>query len=99
MTIAQISGITYPSNYFNNYSRLLPDLAYRLLLYAISLAGLFFFLRLVLAGYSFMASTGDPAKIDLAQKQITHALLGLIIVIATFFIMQLVQAILIPNII
>jgi hypothetical protein len=45
-----------------------------------------------------MNSMGHPDKIEAAQQQITHSLFGLIIVITTYFIGQIIEKILNLNI-
>lgn len=94
MLLAQLN-IPSPSTIFPTatYPNLPALLAGRFLLYAIPLAGLYFFLRLALTGYQLMSSLGDPVKIQAAQSHITSALLGLLIVISAFFIVQIIQVI------
>ena len=90
-----ISGISPPSGLlFTNASTLLGDIVSRFLLFAISLAGIYFLYRLITAGYAYLTSTGDPSKIQSGTKQLTNALTGLVIVITAFFIIQILQRIL-----
>lgn len=90
MHLAHIS-LPSPSNRFYNFHTVPADLVGRFLLYAIPLAGIYFFIRLLMAGYQMMSSLGDPAKIQAAQSVITNSLIGLLIVIVAFFIVQIVR--------
>ena len=45
---------------------------------------------IILAGYSFVASSYDPAKVAIAKNAILYAVVGLIAVIIAFFVTQYV---------
>jgi hypothetical protein len=92
MHLAQVS-ITSPSTIFTSYSTLPAVFVGRFLIYAILLAGIYFFVRLLTAGFQLMSSMGDPAKISTAQNVITNSLFGLLIVICAFLVVQLIQSI------
>lgn len=94
MRLAQIIGIDQPGS----LDLLTPDvfLGYyvaRILAFAIAGAGLFFFVRLISAGYGYLTNAGDQNKIQSATKELTNALIGLLIIIASFFIIQAMQVI------
>jgi hypothetical protein len=97
MHLAQngITGINVPSTIFTNANTniLVSVLVGRLLLFAIASAGLFFFYQLVTTGFSYMSSLGDEARLSQLQKQMTNAVMGLLVVIAAFFVMQLIQTV------
>jgi hypothetical protein len=94
MKLAQITGINPPAgSKFTNSTTLAGDVASRAILFAIALAGLYFFFQLITSGVSFMTSMGDEGKIKNAQKQVTNAGFGLIIIICAFFLMQIIQKI------
>jgi hypothetical protein len=61
----------------------------RLLEYSIVIAGLIFFAKLVSAGFSYLTSGGDSGKIQAATKEITNAVIGLVLVVSVFFIKQI----------
>lgn len=65
----------------------------RVLLFAIISAGLVFFVKLIFSGYTYLTSLGEPAKIQAATKELTNAAIGLIVVISTFFIAQILQVV------
>ncbi|OGC97656.1 hypothetical protein A2634_02965 [Candidatus Amesbacteria bacterium RIFCSPHIGHO2_01_FULL_48_32] len=91
-----ISGVSGPPGLrseFTDYSRLVANLARRFLLFAIALSGTFFLYRLITAGFAYMNAKGEPGSIQSGTKQITNALIGLIVVTMAFFIIQIIQSI------
>ncbi len=95
--LAQITNISVPENIrfskFQDYETLAGDVVSRLLTFAIIGAGLFFFVRLISAGYTYLTSLGESAKIQSASKELLNAIIGLLIVVSAFFIAQIVQVI------
>lgn len=63
----------------------------RLIMFAIIVAGLIFFVQIISAGFSFLTSAGDTAKIQSATKSILTAAVGLLVVISAFFLAQIIQ--------
>ncbi len=108
--IAQIMGIPRPAvlskpsfkfwtgGYDLNYNSQLGVFVSQLLLYAIVVGGIIFFIKLLIAGFGLLTSAGDPAKIQSATKGLTNAVVGLLIVFSAFFISQILQTILGINI-
>jgi len=64
-------------DYFNNVYTLI-----------ISLTGLIAFASLIVGGFAFITSTGDPEKLAKARKQILAAFLGILILLSSFFILR-----------
>ncbi len=97
MRLAQIN-INSPSNLsglkFTDYNTLAGDIVSRILLFAILGAGLYFFVRLISAGYTYLTSLGEPAKIQSASKELLNAVIGLLVVISAYFIAQIIQVVL-----
>jgi hypothetical protein len=62
--------------------------------YVFSVAAILLLIYLVTAGLSMMLSRGDPKAMQAAQAKITNALIGFVIVILAFFIVQLLGRIL-----
>jgi len=54
------------------------------------LTGLFFFVNLILAGWEFMLSSGDPKKISAASTRITNGLIGLVMTFTAFIVVRLI---------
>lgn len=93
MHLAQITEINSVSTKFSSYDTLAGDVISRALLFAISLAGLYFFYVLITSGVSYMTSSGDEIRLKQIQKQLVNGIYGLLIVIAAYFIMQIIQKI------
>lgn len=60
---------------------------------SISFAGIVLFVILLMGGFKYMTSGGDPKAVDAAQKTITYAILGLILILASYLILVLIRAI------
>lgn len=89
---AGITGITQTTN-FNNPNTLLGDITSRVLIFAVSLAGMIFLYKLVMGGFGYLTSAGDPAKIQSSTKEITNGLIGLLIITTAFFLIQIAQTV------
>ncbi len=59
-----------------------------------SVAGLAFFVMLVLSGIKIITAGGDKEKISSAQTAIIHAILGIVIVAGSFLIVEIVTSVL-----
>ncbi|KKU02676.1 MAG: hypothetical protein UX99_C0012G0006 [Candidatus Amesbacteria bacterium GW2011_GWB1_47_26] len=94
--LAQITGIDDPVGTkfpIADYADLPGLIVSRLLTFAIIGAGLFFFVRLISAGYSYLTSLGEPAKIQSATKELTNAVIGLLVIISSYFIIQIIEVV------
>jgi hypothetical protein len=60
--------------------------------FVVIIAALIFFFILVIGGIKWIASGGDKAKTEEARNQITAALVGLVIVFASWAIVALINA-------
>lgn len=54
------------------------------------IAGLFFFTNLVLAGWDFMMSSGDPKRISAATTRITNGFIGIIMSLTAFVVVRVI---------
>ena len=54
------------------------------------LTGLFFFVNLILAGWEFMMSSGDPKKVAAASTRITNGFVGLVMAFTAFIVVRLI---------
>ena len=45
---------------------------------------------IIFAGIKFLSSGGDPVRVEGARKTLTYAVIGLVLVIMSFFIVKLV---------
>lgn len=78
---------------FQDSGTLVGNLVSRFLLYAIAFSGMYFFVRTVIAGFTYLTSVGDPGKVQAAQQTLVHSLIGLVIVISAYFLGQLTATI------
>lgn len=69
----------------------IPDLVSSIASLALILAALLAFLYLIWGGISWITSGGDKAKTEEARNRITAALVGLVLVAASWAIIALVQ--------
>ena len=58
------------------------------------LAGLFFVLQFALGAMKWIQASGDQQKVQAAQKQLTNAALGLIIVVVAYFLIGILGVVL-----
>lgn len=84
---------SYPSG-FKFASSSIGDIVSALLPYIFTIAGLILLVILIFGGMGLMTAAGDPKKIEAAKGRITMALVGFLIVFASYFIAQIVQVML-----
>lgn len=53
-------------------------------------AGVAFFIMLLVGGYKFITSGGDPKAVGSARATLTYAVIGIILVVASWLILQLI---------
>jgi hypothetical protein len=61
-----------------------------LLPYIFGIAGIALLIFMIIGGLQMMLSHGDPKAMQSAQAKITNALIGFVIIIIAFFIVQLI---------
>lgn len=93
MRLAQITGIDSPATNFSDHNTLVKDIVSRILLYAVAAAGFYFFIRVILAGFALLTSTGEPGKVQSAKKQLTNGVIGLLVVTTAYFVGQIIQTV------
>ena len=60
---------------------------------ALGFAGIVLFVLLLVGGFKYITSGGDPKATEGAQKTITYAILGLILILASYLILVLIKTI------
>lgn len=55
-------------------------------------AGVWFLFNIIIAGFSWISAGGDKAKLTSAREKITNALIGLVVVVASWAILALAGA-------
>lgn len=63
----------------------------RFMKYLFPFAGLLLLLYLIIGGFGYLTSAGDPKKTESAQHQITNALIGFLILFLSFWIVEIFQ--------
>lgn len=59
--------------------------------WGIALGGLAAFIALVLAGFQYLTSVGDPTKIKDAKDRINSAVLGLLLLLSSFLVLNVIN--------
>jgi len=62
--------------------------------YALGFAGIVLFILLLVGGFKFITSGGDPKAVESAKKTLTSAIAGLFIILVSYLIMILISNIL-----
>lgn len=76
-----------PKDYFNNVLQ-------GVLSIFMIVAVIYFIWHFVFGGYHFIASQGDPKKIEQAKEELTYALIGLAVVLSVFAVLKFVGQVL-----
>lgn len=66
-------------------------------IFLITLAGLYAFTQFVLGGFAIITAGGDSAKSEKAQKQITNAIIGLVVIGVSFILAAIAGQLLFDN--
>ena len=61
--------------------------------YALGFAGIALFILLLIGGFKFITSGGDPKAIEGARKTLTSAITGLVIILVSYLILVLISKI------
>lgn len=55
-----------------------------------SLAGVALFIMVVMSGFSFLFSGGDPKKLEQAKGAFSNAIIGLVVIVSAFLILRII---------
>lgn len=61
--------------------------------YILGFVGIAFFILLVIGGFKYITSGGDPKAVDGAKKTLTYAIGGLIAILLSYLILVLIKTI------
>ncbi len=75
-----------PTKYPNLSGGGLTSFISNLLIFIITIAGLFTLINFILAGYSYMSSNGEPQKLAAAGNKMLQSLIGLAVIAGAFII-------------
>ncbi len=59
----------------------------------LALAGIVLFIMLVIGGFRYLVSGGDPKAVEAAKGTLTQAIVGLVILVLAFLILVLIREI------
>ena len=68
----------------------LGDLISAIIPYIFGLSGIILLLMIVMSGFQMLTSAGDPKAMESAQKRLTGALIGFIIIFTAYWIVQFI---------
>lgn len=71
----------------------IPMLFEVVVFWALVFAGIVAFFLIILAGYKFITSGGDPKAADSARKTLTYAVVGLLLVFLSFLIIETISTV------
>ena len=92
-----ISDVFHPAKIFPTQTAF-GQLASYILFILTAAAGIMAFFFIILAGFKFVTSGGDPKKLAGAQGTLTYAIIGIVVTILAFVILQVVQFMLRSNV-
>jgi len=93
INLQEVKDSVFPESLLKNPNLTLGDIISVLIPYAYALAGIILFVLLILGGFSYLTSGGDPKKVEMAQGKITHALMGFLIIFLAYWLAQLLEII------
>ena len=87
---AQLQEVTRPQGFFEDFPKMLTSLLNIVLTVGVIAVLLF----LIMGGIGWITSGGDKSKTENARNQITSAVIGLVILVSAWAILQFVQTLL-----
>jgi hypothetical protein len=94
MKLSQIPTYTVPRTSDDADPLQLRDLEVvfaRLVSVLLTLAGLIAFIMLIVGGFKFITSGGDPKGVEAAKNTLTYAIGGIVVVAASFLILVFIE--------
>lgn len=80
------STIEYPIGFSLNS---IGEIITKAIPYIFSFAGLALLLMLIMAGFDLLTSAGDAKKLEMGKQRLTYAILGILVIIVAYWIVQL----------
>jgi len=85
--------ITEPINFkFKNAN--IGDIISALIPYIFTIAGLILFIMLIMGGFGFLTSGGNPDKVKAAQGKLTSAVIGFVIIFVSYWLIRILEIVL-----
>lgn len=63
----------------------------RVISIAVSLVSLVLFIMLVIGGFKYLTSGGDPKATESARNTMTYAIIGLVVIVASYLIIRAIE--------
>lgn len=82
--------INGPLNATKNFTNL-ASVVNNSLTFVFAIAGILLLLYLIWGGFDYLTSMGDPKKAEAANKKISSAIIGIIIIFISYWIVQLAE--------
>jgi len=57
----------------------------------LAFSGVVLFVMLLVGGFSFLFSGGDPKQVQKAQGTITNAIIGLVVIVGSYLILKIIE--------
>ena len=91
--LEQPQSIEYPDS-FKNFPFLSPttkigDIIGRAVPLVFAIAGIGLLIMIIASGFKLMTSAGDAKKMEQGRQQLTYAVVGFIVIFASFWIVQI----------
>lgn len=64
---------------------------YNVLRIAVQLAGVVLFIMFLIGGFKYLTASGDPKQMEAAKGTLTHAIIGLVVIIFAFLFLQIIK--------
>lgn len=71
----------------------IPAVFKNLVDWALILAGVVAVFLIIVSGYKFISSGGDPKQVEGARQTLTYAIIGLLVVFLSFFIINIIAGV------
>ena len=92
--IQEAQDVLAPKIPLGNISDLLTKGGFNIITFLFFIIGLVFFVNLILAAWEYLLSSGDPKRAASANQRILNAIIGILLVFASFLIIRVVTSIL-----
>lgn len=92
LSVPIIGSVTTPTGVSDNIQDLTPFIS-NLLIFAISIGGIYTLINIVIAGYKFITAGGDAQAITSAWSQIYQSIIGLAIIAGALAITAIISLI------
>jgi len=86
-------NLDYPSfgGYDLNSNQDLNELVAWFYYFIVAISGIAAFFALIVGGFEWMTSAGNPSRVSSAKERMSSAMLGLVIILASYLILQVIN--------